>query len=167
MSVDTNRRSFVGMSFGVVAAVGGIAALVGMKKTWDPLPSVMSAGFTTVDIAPIKEGELLVAVWRGKPINILRMTADMPVVAEREFVVSGARYTINIGLCTHLGCIPEYKATDKKYKCACHGGEYDAAGIQTFGPPPRPFDIPPFKLNGTSIVIGEEGDDYKRMTAKA
>lgn len=50
MSEETSRRDFLGMSFGAVAAVGGIASLVGMKQVWDPLPSVLAAGFTTIDL---------------------------------------------------------------------------------------------------------------------
>ena len=32
MSKETNRRDFIGYSFAAVAAVGGAASLVGMKK---------------------------------------------------------------------------------------------------------------------------------------
>jgi ubiquinol-cytochrome c reductase iron-sulfur subunit len=89
----------------------------------------------------------------------------MEVVESREITVGGDRYTVMIGLCTHLGCIPAYVKGDKKFKCACHGGEFDTAGRQTFGPPPRPFDLPPFKIDGNKIVLGETGEEYKRMMA--
>ena len=46
MSVKQDRRDFIGVAFGAVAAVGGAFSLVAMKKTWDPLPSVKAAGFT-------------------------------------------------------------------------------------------------------------------------
>ncbi|EAK1251895.1 twin-arginine translocation signal domain-containing protein, partial [Campylobacter jejuni] len=48
MATSESRRSFMGFAFGSVAAVGGVFSLVAMKKTWDPLPSVKAAGFTTV-----------------------------------------------------------------------------------------------------------------------
>jgi ubiquinol-cytochrome c reductase iron-sulfur subunit len=66
-----------------------------------------------------------------------------------------------IGLCTHLGCIPAWEGT--KWKCPCHGGEFDTAGRNTFGPPPRPFDIPPFSIKGTVITLGEKGPESERM----
>ncbi|HIE34933.1 MAG TPA: twin-arginine translocation signal domain-containing protein, partial [Campylobacterales bacterium] len=47
---DQKRRDFLGMLFGGFAAAGGVAALYAMKRSWDPLPSVMAAGFTTVDL---------------------------------------------------------------------------------------------------------------------
>lgn len=34
MSEETSRRDFLGISFGTVAAVGGITSLVGMKQVW-------------------------------------------------------------------------------------------------------------------------------------
>ena len=49
MAISESRRGFIGFAFGAVAAVGGAFSLVAMKKTWDPLPSVKAAGFTTVD----------------------------------------------------------------------------------------------------------------------
>ncbi|NPA50929.1 MAG: ubiquinol-cytochrome c reductase iron-sulfur subunit, partial [Epsilonproteobacteria bacterium] len=29
--------------------------------------------------------------------------------------------------------------------------------------PPSPLKIPPFKLEGTKLVLGEEGPEYKKM----
>lgn len=65
MAVEKSRRDFLGMAFGGFAAVGGVIALGAMKKTWDPLPSVQSAGFITVDLSPMSEGELQTLQWRG------------------------------------------------------------------------------------------------------
>ncbi len=161
-----DRRGFIGLTFGAVAAVGGVFALVGMKKSWDPLPSVRAAGVTTVDLSPIKEGELYQTQWRKKPIFVLKKTADMPKNDARDVVVGDARYTLCIGLCTHLGCIPSYKPSTQQFICACHGGIFDANGVNVFGPPPRPMDIPPFKIDGTKLVLGEEGPEYKALKQK-
>ncbi len=164
---DESRRGFIGKAFGAVAAVGGVASLLAMKKTWDPLPSVMTAGFTTVDVSALEANKLQISVWRGKPIFILKYTEDMKPTDGRSVKVGDHYYSVMIGLCTHLGCIPGYEEDNKKFKCACHGGEYSADGKQTFGPPPRPLDIPPYKINGNTLVLGEEGPEYKAMMAKA
>lgn len=42
--------------------------------------------------------------------------------------------------CTHLGCTPDWKATEKKFKCPCHGSGYTPEGINFEGPAPRPMD---------------------------
>lgn len=52
-----------------------------------------------------------------------------------------------------------------KWKCPCHGGEFNASGEEIFGPPPRPLDLPPFSISGTKIVLGEEGPEYKKIAA--
>jgi ubiquinol-cytochrome c reductase iron-sulfur subunit len=72
---------------------------------------------------------------------------------------------ITVGLCTHLGCIPAYDGAQRKFLCACHGGEFDSAGEVVKAPPPRGLDIPPFKMDGTKLVLGEEGPEYKKLLA--
>ncbi len=167
MSVKQDRRDFIGLAFGGVAAVGGAFALVGMKKTWDPLPSVRAAGFTTVDLSVMQEGELRQVQWRKKPIFIIKKSSEMPSDDKREFEVNGARYVVMIGLCTHLGCIPMWRGGEQKFVCACHGGEFDSNGINTYGPPPKPLVIPPFRIDGTRLVLGEEGEEYKKLAQLA
>ncbi len=43
-------------------------------------------------------------------------------------------------ICTHLGCIPNWLAGDKKFKCPCHGSGYYIDGINFEGPTPRPLE---------------------------
>src|SRR5437762_9105795 len=43
-------------------------------------------------------------------------------------------------VCTHLGCTPDWKASENKFKCPCHGSGYDSEGINFEGPAPRPMD---------------------------
>ncbi|MCK5854414.1 MAG: Rieske 2Fe-2S domain-containing protein, partial [Sulfurovaceae bacterium] len=121
------------------------------------------AGFTTVDLGSAEENVLVVEKWRGKPIFILKKSkGDKP--HDRDLIVGDDRFHMSIGLCTHLGCIPAYKANDKVFFCACHGGEFDTAGVNLPGlPPPSPLEIPPFKLDGTTLVLGEAGPEYKKM----
>lgn len=160
---DKGRRNFIAWSFGGFAAIGGLASLIPMKKAWDPLPSALSSGFVTVDMAALTEGKLSVIKWRGKPIFIMKKSASMPKDEEREVVIGDSRYLVMIGLCTHLGCIPSFREGKSDFKCACHGGEFNMSGTNTFGPPPSPLVIPPFSVQGTSIVLGEEGPEYKKM----
>jgi ubiquinol-cytochrome c reductase iron-sulfur subunit len=162
MSKETNRRDFIGYSFAAVAAVGGAASLVGMKQAWDPLPSVLAGGFTEIDLSTVKAGTPETFVWRGKPIFILKKTADMEK-STRDLKIGEDTFTVAIGLCTHLGCIPAWKKDH--WKCACHGGEFNPSAKQVFGPPPRPLDLPPFSVKGTTITLGEDGPEYKAIAA--
>ena len=167
---NNSRRGFMGKAFGAVAGIGAVGSLYAMKKSWDPLPSVKAAGFTTLDMSIYKENELVVEKWRGKPIFVLRQDSAMletakknPKDIERLIKIGDAHYMVTIGLCTHLGCIPGYRKETKDFLCACHGGMYDGTALVTKAPPPRGLDIPPFKIDGNTLVLGEEGPEYKKM----
>jgi ubiquinol-cytochrome c reductase iron-sulfur subunit len=167
---NSSRRGFMGKAFGAVAGVGAVGALYAMKRSWDPLPSVKAAGFTTLDMSAYKENELVTEKWRGKPIFVLKQTAAMakkaeenPKDKERLIKVGDSYFMVCLGLCTHLGCIPGYNPDEESFLCACHGGMYDSTGLVTKAPPPRGLDIPPFKVDGMKLVLGEEGPEYKKM----
>lgn len=165
---ENSRRGFMGKAFGAVAAVGAIGSLVAMKKTWDPLPSVKAAGFTTLDMSIYEENKLVTEKWRGKPIFVLKKTAEMVArqtesQKARDIIIDGSHFMVSIGLCTHLGCIPAYNEGEQGFLCACHGGRFDFAGDVTKVPPPRGFDIPPFKIDGNMLVLGESGPEYTKM----
>ena len=165
---NSSRRGFMGKAFGAFAGVGAVASLYAMKKSWDPLPSVKAAGFTTLDMSGYKENELVVEKWRGKPIFVLKKTAEMvakqtPEQSVRDLFINGSHYMVSIGLCTHLGCIPAYNASEEGFLCACHGGQFDFSGAVTKVPPPRGLDIPPFKIEGNKLVLGEVGPEYTKM----
>jgi len=168
--MSNSRRDFMGMALGGFTALGGIGALYAMKKTWDPLPSVKAAGFTTIDVANAQENVLVTEKWRGKPIFVLKQSKDMMAKAtdndkKRLIQIGDSHYMVCVGLCTHLGCIPGYRPETKDFLCACHGGMYDATADVTKAPPPRGLDIPPFRLDGTKLVLGETGPEYEKMLA--
>ncbi|MGH9900412.1 MAG: Rieske 2Fe-2S domain-containing protein, partial [Pyrinomonadaceae bacterium] len=52
--------------------------------------------------------------------------------SDRLFVISA--------VCTHLGCTPDWKESENKFKCPCHGSGYDSEGVNFEGPAPRPMD---------------------------
>ncbi len=161
---DMSRRDFLLYAIGGWAAVGAGATLYAMYKTWEPLPEVKAAGVVEFDLSLVKPGEIRVIEWRRKPVFILRRTPEMKAGCPKRTVrTSLGDFTIVIGICTHLGCIPNWESDKNIWHCPCHGGEYDACGRNIFGPPPRPLEIPPFKLNGNIIVLGEEGPEYKAM----
>jgi ubiquinol-cytochrome c reductase iron-sulfur subunit len=167
---NNSRRGFMGKAFGAVAAVGAIGSLVAMKKSWDPLPSVKAAGFTTLDMSIYEEGVMVTEKWRGKPIFVLKKSAEVIKSEEndsdaqnRNIKIGNNNFMIAIGLCTHLGCIPAFRKDSNDFLCACHGGQFSASGSVTKVPPPRGLDIPPFRIDGNMLVLGEEGPEFKQM----
>jgi cytochrome b6-f complex iron-sulfur subunit len=55
--------------------------------------------------------------------------------------------------CTHLGCTPDWKAAENKFKCPCHGSGYDSEGVNFEGPAPRPMDRAHVELDATGQII--------------
>ena len=67
--------------------------------------------------------------------------------------VSG-EYKAFSATCTLLGCIIEYRGDKGGYfHCNCHGGEYDLAGKNISGPPPRPLSPYSVAIQEDNIII--------------
>ena len=77
--------------------------------------------------------------------------ADFPIGVDTKFqsqyriwVVRNTEGLFVISaICTHLGCTPDWKAAENKFKCPCHGSGYDSDGVNFEGPAPRPMDRAP------------------------
>ncbi|HEX8185748.1 MAG TPA: Rieske 2Fe-2S domain-containing protein [Blastocatellia bacterium] len=65
--------------------------------------------------------------------------------AERLFVIYAR--------CTHLGCTPDWKPSENKFKCPCHGSGYTSEGINFEGPAPRPMDRARVELDPTGQIV--------------
>ncbi len=81
--------------------------------------------------------------------------------AERIFVIYAR--------CTHLGCTPDWKSGENKFKCPCHGSGYDNEGINFEGPAPRPMDRAHVELDADGQIVVDTGQLYewpKGMSSK-
>jgi cytochrome b6-f complex iron-sulfur subunit len=57
-------------------------------------------------------------------------------------------------VCSHLGCLVEYSKSQSRIICPCHGAIFDLEGSVVSGPPPKPLQRLPLKVEGESILIG-------------
>ena len=55
--------------------------------------------------------------------------------------------------CTHLGCTPDWKPAENKFKCPCHGSGYTPEGINFEGPAPRPMDRAHVELGSEGQIV--------------
>ena len=55
--------------------------------------------------------------------------------------------------CTHLGCTPDWKASENKFKCPCHGSGYDSEGVNFEGPAPRPMDRAHLEIDPEGQIV--------------
>jgi cytochrome b6-f complex iron-sulfur subunit len=79
----------------------------------------------------------------------------------RIWVVREAdRIFIIFARCTHLGCTPDWKPSENKFKCPCHGSGYTPEGINFEGPAPRPMDRAHVELDAQGEMIVDTSHLY-------
>ena len=64
-------------------------------------------------------------------------------------------------ICTHLGCTPDWKASENKFKCPCHGSGYDPEGVNFEGPAPRPMDRAHVELDPEGQILVDLSRVYR------
>ena len=64
-------------------------------------------------------------------------------------------------ICTHLGCTPDWKPSENKFKCPCHGSGYDPEGINFEGPAPRPMDRAHVELDPEGQIVVDLSHLYR------
>ena len=180
-SPEGTRRDFLYIATGAVGGVGIALTLWPFISQMNPDASVLALAAIDVDVEPIAEGQSITVSWRGNPVFIRHMTAaeveeartvpveELPDPLARNAniedaapatlenrVVEGRQFLVQIGVCTHLGCVPIGEAGDfEGWFCPCHGSHYDNAGRIRRGPAPENLPIPPYEyLTDTRIRIG-------------
>ncbi|MEX0338346.1 MAG: ubiquinol-cytochrome c reductase iron-sulfur subunit [Arenibacterium sp.] len=65
-------------------------------------------------------------------------------------------WIVQMGVCTHLGCVPLGDAGEfGGWFCPCHGSHYDLSGRIRKGPAPENLPIPPVEwVDATTIKLG-------------
>jgi len=69
---------------------------------------------------------------------------------------SESDYTVFNGRCVHLGCAYNWNPDRKEFMCPCHGGVYTINGRVVAGPPPRPLDTLPWKIQQGNLIVNYE-----------
>jgi ubiquinol-cytochrome c reductase iron-sulfur subunit len=166
-----------------------------MIDQMEPDASTLAAGGPVdFDLSKLQPGQQAVVRWRSRPVFIVnrppaavKTLQDPKLLARLSDPGSGAlqqppyadnwhrsikpEYSVLVGICTHLGCIPMFypEPSDNMpaanwlggYFCPCHGSKYDLAG-RVFNGVPAPYNlpVPPYRLvNDTTIRIGENPPD--------
>ncbi len=174
-SNEESRRDFLLLATSAVGAVGTAAAIWPFVDSMNPSADVLALASTEVDLSPIEEGQSITVMWRGKPVFVRNRTAEDISKAKADDgaalvdpQIDGERtkegkenWLIIVGVCTHLGCIPQgQKTTDVKgdfggWYCPCHGSHYDTSGRIRKGPAPKNLPVPPYEFTSdTTIKIG-------------
>lgn len=129
-SAHSGRRGAI-VATSVVGGIGALCTAIPFVSTFAPSEKARAAGAPVeVDIGNLKEGELIIAEWRGKPVWILKRSKEMldslakteskvadpkserkPSELTPEYCRNQARsikpeVLVAVGICTHLGCSP-------------------------------------------------------------
>ncbi len=187
--VNDGRRRFLIRATCVVGGVGVVGVLKPFVASWSPSAKAKAAGAPVkANLSKLEPGQMVVVEWRGKPVYVLRRTPEtlamLPKMDERvrdpqslepqqpAYAQNANRsikdeFLILLGLCTHLGCAPQYRpevgATNfgesdwlGGFFCPCHGSKFDLAGRVLKGvPAPTNLEVPPHSYESdTLIVIG-------------
>lgn len=129
--VNEGRRRFLTAATSVVGAVGAVAVAVPFVGSWNPSAKARAAGAPVkANISKIEPGQMITVEWRGKPVYVVRRTAEtLASLAKMDDIVADPHseqpqqpeYAKNpsraireellvlLGLCTHLGCAPMFR----------------------------------------------------------
>ena len=129
--VDKNRRNFLTATTSVVGAVGTGFVAVPFLSALQPSQKARAAGAPIeVDISKLENGQLIRVKWRGKPVWILKRTAEtletitslegrlrdatsdesrQPESSHNEYRSIKPEIFVAVGICTHLGCSPTFR----------------------------------------------------------
>lgn len=189
-SADPGRRRVLTIATAGLGVVGGALAAWPFIGSWQPSARARAAGAPVeVNISKVEPGQLLLVEWRGKPVWILHRTEFMlevlptlndiladplsknlsqqPPYAANLVRSIKPEYLVVVGICTHLGCSPEYvpEPGPKPFNatwpggffCPCHNSMYDLAGRVFEGvPAPANLPVPPYRyLDDQRILLGE------------
>jgi ubiquinol-cytochrome c reductase iron-sulfur subunit len=165
---NPNRRDFLFLATGAVAAVGATAVVWPLVDQMNPDASTLALASIEVDTGAIAEGQIVTVKWRGGPVFIRHRTKkeiddavnaplselkDPQTDAER---VKKPEWLIVVGVCTHLGCVPlGHEGPYDGWKCPCHGSIYDTSGRIRSGPAPLNLAVPEYAfVSDTKVKIG-------------
>jgi ubiquinol-cytochrome c reductase iron-sulfur subunit len=73
---EPTRRDFITLAGLAFAGVGGTLALWPFISQMNPDASTQALASIEVDLAPIKEGQAITVMWRGKPVFIRYRTKE-------------------------------------------------------------------------------------------
>ena len=161
---DSKRRNFLIKVTSVVGGAGAAAACIPFVASMNPSADVLAKATTEADLSGIPVGGVHTVAWQGKPVFIFHRTPEE--IKEMEASDGGfdpepddkrvikPQWLVVIGICTHLGCVPNKEGPG--WTCHCHGSQYDDSGRVVRGPAPRNLAVPPYYfVSDNKILIGK------------
>ncbi|MGR3495110.1 ubiquinol-cytochrome c reductase iron-sulfur subunit [Citreimonas sp.] len=185
---EGTRRDFLYYATAGAGVVATGAAVWPLVNQMNPSADVLAMSTIRVDVSGVQDGSQITVKWLGKPVFIRKRTeaeieaarsvdvsdlpdpiarnpnlqGDVPATDENRALDETGQWLVQMGVCTHLGCVPLGNAGDFAvdggvggWFCPCHGSHYDTAGRIRRGPAPENLHIPPAEfVDETTILLG-------------
>ena len=142
------RRDFLYYATAGTGAVAVGAAVWPLVNQMNPSADVKALSSIRVDVsgveAEIEEAKAVDVSTLPDPIaQNENLGGDVPATDENRALDETGEWLVQMGVCTHLGCVPLGDAGDfGGWFCPCHGSHYDTAGRIRKGPAPRNLSVP-------------------------
>ena len=167
---DPTRRDFLFVATGAMAAVGAIATAWPFINNLNPAADTLALSSIEYDVAKVPLGQQVTVLYRKQPLFVRHRTpkeiaeavaddhADLrdPATDASRVKPGKSEWLILIGVCTHLGCTPNFGGGEwGGWFCPCHGSQYDTSGRIRKGPAPKNLAVPDYVFEtGTKIKVG-------------
>ncbi|WP_108813273.1 ubiquinol-cytochrome c reductase iron-sulfur subunit [Loktanella sp. Alg231-35] len=175
------RRDFLYYATAGAGVVMTGAAVWPLVNQMNPSADVLALASIRVDISAVEPGTQITVLWQGKPVFIRSRTeeeiaearavdvaelpdrdannanlGEVPATDENRALSEDGTWLVQMGVCTHLGCVPLGDAGDfHGWFCPCHGSHYDTSGRIRKGPAPRNLPVPVASFaDETTIQLG-------------
>ena len=185
---EPNRRDFLIVATTALGAVGAAITAWPFIDQMNPDAATLASGAPLdIDLSKVEPGQQIIIMWRATPIFVVNRTkaaleelqnkAHLKILRDPnsderqqpDYATNWHRsikpeFAVMIGICTHLGCIPDFRPNPVKatnwpggYYCPCHGSKYDLAGRVFEGvPAPLNLPIPPYHFpDDKTLRVGE------------
>ncbi len=148
-----NRRAFLGRC---VAFLGSLIAVMigGVGGGYVLSPLFQKRQEDWVDLGSVAD------IRPGSPVKVefVQRQRDAWMTTERRssawvLTPDGKDFVIFDPRCTHLGCPYRWDEAQQQFLCPCHAAVFSREGGVVSGPPPRPLDRYPWKVQAGRLLI--------------
>ncbi len=165
-----SRRDFIHIAAGAAMVGGAAMAAWPLIDQMNPAADTQALSSIEFDTTKVALGQQVVVKFQGQPLFVRNRTPKeiaeaqaTPLSALKDPQTDAARvkpghdqFLVVIGVCTHLGCIPNFGQGDYGgWLCPCHGSVYDTSGRIRKGPAPKNLVVPDYTFETpTKIKVG-------------
>ena len=146
IAVDNGRRKFLNWFLGTSAGAFLVSVTYPLSRYLIP-PEVAESTAGTVTLS-IKPNDV-----KANSGQIFRF-GSQPAILVKD---ANGELKAFSAVCTHLGCIVQYRSDISQIWCACHNGHFDLNGRNVEGPPPKPLEQYLVNVRADQIVVNRRG----------